>query len=110
MTTKEDLSTAILQVLDAPTELRIIIVTHLPALCSNITDTIEELAYGEKISDTLYYMIDRSPDNGETASDMWVVSNSCGGAIEIPSHTLLLDFVEQITSHCPDAKIWVEGY
>lgn len=98
-----------LEVLDAPQRVRIIIDTKLPAL-NNVQDTIEELGYGEKISDTIYYMIDRSPDQGETVSDMWHVSNSCGGGFEIPSNNLLLDFIEQITDHCKDAKIWVESF
>lgn len=99
-----------LEVLDAPKSVRIIIDTNLPALSNNISDTIEELGNGEKISDTLYYMIDRSPDQGETVSDVWYVSNSCGGGIEIPSHAILIGFIKRITDHCKDAKIWIESY
>lgn len=99
-----------LEVLDAPQSVRIIIDTNLPALSGNISDTIEELGNGEEISDTLYYMIDRSLDQGETVSDMWHVSNSCGGGFEIPTHQLLIDFIKQITCHCKDAMIWVESY
>lgn len=86
----------ILEVLDAPKKLRIIIDTQLPSLCD--------------ISETLYYMIDRSDDCGETVIDKWHISSSAGGMVEIPTHGQLLDFVEQITRHCPDAKIWVEDY
>lgn len=99
-----------LEVLDAPKSVRIIIDTNLPALCGNISDTIEEIGNGEKISDTMYYMIDRSPDQGETVSDVWHVSTSCGGGIEIPTNVLLIDFINQITCCCKDAKIWVESY
>lgn len=99
-----------LEVLDAPESKRIIIDTELPALSGNTSDAIEELGWGEKISDTLYYMIDRSPDQGETVSDIWHVSNSCGGGIDIPTHALLMDFINQITDRCKDAKIWVESY
>lgn len=98
-----------LEVLDAPKSVRIIIDTKLPAL-NNPQETIENLGNGEEISDTLYYMIDRSPDQGETESDVWFVSNSCGCGFEIPSHALLLDFIKRITDHCKDAKIWVESY
>ena len=99
-----------LEVLDAPKSVRIIIDTNLPALSGNISDTIEELGNGEEISDTIYYMIDRSPDQGETVSDMWHISTSCGGGFEIPSHAFLIGFINQITCHCKDAKIWVESY
>ena len=40
-----------LEVLDAPKSVRIIIDTNLPALCGNLLDTIEELGNGEEISD-----------------------------------------------------------
>ena len=100
----------LLEVLDAPKSVRIIIDTNLPALCGNLSGTIEELGNGEEISDTIYYMIDRSPDQGETVSDMWHVSTSCGGGFEIPSHKLLIDFIAQITDHCKDPKIWVESF
>lgn len=99
-----------LEVLDAPTSVRIIIDTRLPSLIGNISDTIESISNGEEIWDTLYYMIDRSPDCGMTKSDMWHVSNSCGGGLEIPSNALLLDFIERITDHCKDPKIWVESF
>ena len=98
-----------LEVLDAPKSVRIIIDTKLPALYYP-QETIENMGNGEEISDTLYYMIDRSPDQGKTASDMWHVSNSCGGGLEIPSNALLLDFIERITDYCTDAKIWIESY
>lgn len=100
----------LLEVLDAPTSVRIIIDTNLPALCGNLSYTIEELGDGVEISDSMYYMIDRSPDQGKTVSDMWHVSNSCGGGLEIPSNALLLDFIERITDHCKAAKIWIESY
>lgn len=99
-----------LEVLDAPESVRIIIDTKLPALSGDISDTIDELADGEEITDTIYYMIDRSPDQGETVSDMWYVSTSCGGGFAFPSNKLLLDFIGRITSRCKDAKIWVEPY
>lgn len=100
----------ILEVLDNPLCVRLIVDTKLPSLCNNLSDMIEELGNGEDISDTIYYMIDRSPDQGGIVSDMWHVSNSCGGGFEIPSHSLLLSFVEQIVRRCPKSEIWVESY
>lgn len=99
-----------LEVLDAPESVRITIDTELPALSGNISDTIEKLGNDEKISNTLYYMIGRSPDQGETVSDVWHVSNSCGCGIEIPTNVLLIEFINQITCRCKDAKIWIESY
>lgn len=99
-----------LEVLDAPKSVRIIIDTNLPALCGNLSDTIEELDNGVEMSDTMYYMIDRSPDQGETVSDMWHISTSCGGGFEIPTNAMLLSFVKLITDHCKDPKIWVESF
>lgn len=98
-----------LEVLDAPNSVRIIIDTNLPAL-NNPQETIENLSDEEEISDTLYYMIDRSPDQGETVSDVWHVSASCGGGFEIPSNKYLLDFIERITKYCKLPEIWVESY
>lgn len=98
-----------LDVLDAPNSLRVIIDTKLPTIDST-PEAIESLSYGEEFPDTLYYMIDRSPDQGETASEMWKVSASSGGWFEIPAHALLLKFVKRITNECPNAKIWVESY
>lgn len=99
-----------LEVLDAPKSVRIIIDTNLPALCGNLSDTIEELDNGVEMSDTMYYMIARSPDQGETVSDMWHVSTSCGGGFEIPTNAMLLSIVKLITDHCKYPKIWVESF
>ena len=99
----------LLEVLDAPKSVRIIIDTKLPAL-DNPQETIENMCNGEEILDTLYYMIDRSPDQGKTESDVWYVSTSCGGGFEIPSNRILLDFIKRITDHCKDPKIWVESF
>lgn len=98
----------ILEVLDTPKELRLIIDTEIPTLCVKGTDSTP--VEGIEVSDTLYYMIDRSPDMGETISDVWRVSASEGGWYEIPTHQKLIDFINQILAKCPFANIWVESY
>lgn len=108
--TRKELALMVLEVLDKPHTLRIIVDTQLPTLAGDSEYNLDEIRYGEDFSDTLYYMIDRSDDMGETVSDKWHITNSCGGAIVVPTHALLLDFIERITSHCPDATIWVETY
>lgn len=98
-----------LEVLDAPTKLRIIVDTKIPAL-TDIAMTIENLTDGNDIEDTMYFMIDRTNDVGITESKEWYVSSSCSECFTIPTNAMVLDFIDNVVRKCNDAKVWVETY
>lgn len=86
----------LLTVLDAPTEKRIVIETDLPVF--------------DDTDDNLCYMIDRSPDQGDTVSDKWHVSTNVGSLRTFDSHKGVLSLVNKIISATNEAEIRIESF
>lgn len=85
-----------LQVLDDPTGVRIIVKTRYPDF-SDPNGTQDA-----------YFMIDRSDDVGDTEADHWKVSDSIGQTKNFNSNAELIEFIESIESLI--TKAWVESF
>lgn len=86
---KARLMDAMLQVLDNPTDDRVIICTRIPSL--------------DDLGESMYYMLDKSDDNGETAikGKSWRLTNSDGaGSFIACSHDVI-----QLLDRLPDGVI-----
>lgn len=86
-----------LQVLDDPKQLRIIVYTNIP--------TLESI--GEE---NLYYMIDRSEDCGETVADHWHVTNSDGTGCKFGTNEEVFNFMQSLAATGVTLKVHTETY
>lgn len=86
----------LLEVLDAPTEKRIVIETDLPVF--------------DDVGSNLYYMIDRSPDQGDAASDKWHVSTNFGSLRTFDTHKEVLSLAKKIMAAANEADIRIESF
>lgn len=99
----------VLDVLDDPTGLRIIVDTKLPALLDGSID-VHKMIMDDVVEESLYYMIDRTSDCGQTVSDEWHITNSVGGGLVIPTNGWLVIFIENLLHRCKDAVVHTESY
>lgn len=86
----------LLEVLDAPTEKRIVIETDLPVF--------------DDVDNNLYYMIDRSPDQGDTTSDKWHVSTNVDSLRTFDTHKEVLSLAKKIMAAANEADIRIESF
>lgn len=86
-----------LQVLDDPKQLRIIVYTNIP--------TLESI--GEE---NLYYMIDHSEDCGETVADHWYVTNSDVTGCKFGTNEEVINFFEALAKTGIELNIHTETY
>ena len=93
----EQLYRAMLEVLDDPKQLRVIVYTNIP--------TLESI--GEE---NLYYMIDHSEDCGETVADHWHVINSDGAGCKFGTNEEVINFFEAIAKMGVELSIHTETY
>lgn len=107
--TREEVLEMMLEVLDAPTECRIVVETPIPtsSYCAKIAN-LDDFDYNDPTS-TVYFMIDRSEDAGETACDKWQITSSNNDWWASSSSTKVADFIMHIATSCV-AKVYVEGY
>ena len=83
-----ELKSAMLEVLDDPTECRIIVETKIPSLSNNL--------------DPLYFMIDRR-------DDQWFISNSAGEGYEAENNICLIAFFASIPGEAI-ARVYVDSF
>ena len=107
--TREEVLEMLLEVLDAPTECRIIVQTPIPT----VSDYEKKTELGDFNYDDpackIYFMIDRSEDMGETACDKWQITSNNNVWLESSSSVKVADFIMYIVTSC-DAKVYVEGF
>ena len=109
--TREEVLEMLLEVLDAPTECRIIVQTPIPTASDygkKMKIELGDFDYDDPIS-TIYFMIDRSEDMGETACDKWQITSNNNDWLESSSSVKVADFIMHIVTSC-NAKVYVEGF
>lgn len=107
--TREEILEMLLEVLDAPTECRIIVQTPIPTASDYKKKTeLGDFDYDDPTS-TIYFMIDRTEDMGETACDKWQITSNNNDWWVSSSSTKVADFIMHIVTSC-DAKVYVEGF
>lgn len=95
----------LLEVLDAPTENRIVIDTQLPRT-SDPNKAVDLDDFDD--DDTLTYLIDKS--NGDNqVFDKWTITSYDGGWWESKSSAKVADFIMHIATNCV-ARVYVEGF
>lgn len=104
--TREEVLEMLLEVLDAPTECRIVIDTKLPRTSdSNKAVTLDN--FDE--DDTLTYLVDKSDGMGEEVFDKWKITSYDGGWWESSSSIKVADFIMRVATSCV-ARVYVEGF
>lgn len=93
----EQMYKAMLEVLDDPKRLRVIVNTNIPNLKSIGVEN-------------LYYMIDRSEDLGETAADHWYVTNSDLAGREFGTSEEVIKFMQSLAATGVTLNIYAETY
>ena len=94
----ENIEAMLLEVIEKPTELRVILQTEIPCL------------YGDSCNEHVYYMFDRTDDCGETACDEWIINSSDGGGCRIKSHMEVRELIYKIIAGLKDYKIYIDSY
>lgn len=97
---RDDLMTlqeSMLEVLDNPKDVRIIVETNIPSL--------------DQIGETIYYMIDKTYGCGDELIEgkEWMVSNNEGASTNPPDSQSVISFFSQFPDECID-RIYVESY
>ena len=107
--TREEVLEMLLEVLDAPTECRIIVQTPIPT-ASDYEKKMElgDFDYDDPTS-IIYFMVYRSEDMGETACDKWQITSNNNVWLESSSSVKVADFIMHIVTNC-NAKVYVEGF
>lgn len=103
--TREEVLEMLLEVLDAPTECRIVIDTKLPRT-SNPEKAVDLDDFDE--DDTLTYLVDKS-DGDNKVFDKWKITSYCDGWWEPSSSAKVADFIMHIATSCV-ARVYVESY
>ena len=107
--TREEILEMLLEVLDAPTECRIIVKTPIPTAFEYEKKTeLGDFDYDDPTS-TIYFMIDRSEDMGETACDKWQITSNNNVWLESSSSVKVADFIMNIVTGC-NAKVYIDGF
>lgn len=107
--TREEVLEMLLEVLDAPTECRIIVETPIPISQSDSkASTLDDWDSKDPTSN-IYFMIDRSEDYGSTASDKWKIASNNNDWWESKSSAKVADFIMHIATSCV-ARVYVEGF
>lgn len=103
--TREEVLEMLLEVLDAPTECRIVIDTKLPRT-SNPEKAVDLDDFDE--DDTLTYLVDKS-DGENKVFDKWKITSYDGGWWESSSSVKVANFIMHIATSC-NAKVYVDGF
>lgn len=90
-----ELKSAMLEVLDRPTDIRIIVETKIPIL--------------DKFGGPLYFMIDHGDCLPEKVYENWQVTNSAGECREFSTNSELLKFFEAIHGEAI-SRVYVESF
>lgn len=107
--TREEVLEMLLEVLDAPTEYRIIIQTQIPTSFDyEEVANLDDFDYDGPTS-MVYFMIDRSTDMSETDCDEWVISTNNNDCWKTSSSEKVADFIMRIATSCV-ARVYVDGY
>lgn len=107
--TREQVLEMLLEVLDAPTKNRIIIQTQIPTSFDyEEVANLDDFDYDNPTS-TVYFMIDRSEDAGETVCDKWQISSNNNDWWVSSSSEKVADFIIHIATSCV-ARVYVESY
>lgn len=69
-----------------------------------------DLPVFDDTDDNLYYMIDRSPNQGDTASDKWHVSTNVGSLRTFDTHKEILSLAKKIMAATNEADIRIESF
>lgn len=106
--TREEVLEMLLEVLDAPTECRVVIDTKLPA-----TIYLEKVVNLDDMDEydngTISYLIDKGDDSGEVFKE-WVISEQNGaGWWKSSSAATVADFIMNIATSC-NAEVYVDGF
>lgn len=103
--TREEVLEMLLEVLDAPTECRIVIDTKLPRT-SNSGKAVDLDDFDE--DDTLTYLVDKS-DGDSKVFDKWKITSYDSGWWESSSSVKVANFIMHIATSCV-ARVYVEGF
>lgn len=103
--TREEVLEMLLEVLDAPTECRIVVETRLPRT-SDPNKAVDLDDFDD--DDTLTYLIDKSNGDDEVFRK-WKITSYDGGWWESSSSVKVADFIMHIATSC-NAKVYVEGF
>lgn len=103
--TREEVLEMLLEVLDAPTECRIVVETRLPRT-SNPNKAVDLDDFDD--DDTLTYLIDKSNGDDEVFYK-WKITSYDGGWWESSSSVKVADFIMHIVTSC-NANVYVEGF
>lgn len=93
----EKLYKCLLEVLDEPTNLRVVVSTDIPALIAG-DDT------------NIIYLIDRSEDDGETPTDLWLVRNNEDGEARFATNACLVGFFQRFADAGVKFNAHTESY
>lgn len=102
--TREQVLEMLLEVLDAPTECRIVIDTKLPRT-SNPEKAVDLDDFDE--DDTLTYLVDKS--DSEEVFAKWKITSYDSGWWESSSSIKVADFIMRVATSCV-ARVYVEGF
>lgn len=103
--TREEVLEMLLEVLDAPKDVRIVIDTKLPRT-SDPNKVVDLDDFDE--DDTLTYLVDKSDGESEVF-DKWKITSYDGGWWESSSSVKVANFIMHIATSC-NANVYVDGY